>query len=252
MSTSIGEPGRLRPARQDNNMTLARTSARFGAASVAVAGLALALSATAAAHVTVRPDVDVSGSYAKLTFRVPNESDSAGTVGLRVELPADTPFRSVRVQPHAGWTAELTRERLTEPIEVGDFTLDEIVTAVTWTADDGVQIGPDEFDEFAISVGPLPEPGDYPLPAHQTYSDGEVVAWADEPDADRPAPTLIVAAAADGDGRGQGAAPDGHDDEGNTTTSGSDRLARGLGVGGLALGAIGLGVGGSILRRTRA
>jgi uncharacterized protein YcnI len=233
-------------------MTIARTLARLGAASVAVAGLALTLPATAAAHVTVRPDVDTSGSYTKLTFRVPNESDSAGTVGLRVELPADPPFRSVRVQPVAGWTAELTRERLAEPVAAGDFTLDEIVTAVTWTADDGVQIGPDEFDEFAISVGPLPEPGDYALPAHQFYSDGDVVAWADEPDADRPAPLLTVLAAADGDGHGQDTAPESHDDEGNTTTSGADRLARGLGVEGLALGAIGLGVGGSILRRTRA
>ena len=44
-------------------------------------------------------------------------------------------------------------------MEVDGFTLDEIVTAVTWTAEEGVQIGPDEFDEFAISVGPLPEPG---------------------------------------------------------------------------------------------
>src|SRR5690606_12270320 len=119
------------------------------------------------------------------------------TVGLRVELPRETPFRSIRVQPQPGWTAELTRERLPEPMEVDGFTLDEIVTAVTWTADEGVQIGPDEFDEFAISVGPLPEPGDYPLPAEQIYSDGEVVEWADKPDADLPAPVLTVVEGSD-------------------------------------------------------
>src|SRR5919106_5350513 len=88
----------------------------------------------------------------------------------------------------------LARERLPEPIDVGGFTLDEVVTAVTWTAEEGVQIGPDQFDEFAISVGPLPEPGDYPLPAEQIYSDGEVVAWADGPDRRPPAPALTAPA----------------------------------------------------------
>jgi hypothetical protein len=141
----------------------------------------------------------------------------------------------------------LARERLPEPIDVGGFTLDEVVTAVTWTAEEGVQIGPDQFDEFAISVGPLPEPGDYPLPAEQIYSDGEVVAWADGPDADLPAPVLTVA-----DDGADEQAGDGHDAAGNTTTNGSDALARGLGIGGLALGVIGLGVGEAILRRSRA
>lgn len=231
-------------------MTHTRTFARAGATAVAVAGLAIALPMTAAAHVTVRPDVDTSGSWAKLTFRVPNESDTAGTVSVRIDLPTDPPLRSVRVQPHSGWTAELTRERLAEPIEVDGYTLDEIVTAVTWTADDGEQIRPDEFDEFAISVGPLPEPGDYALPAEQVYSDGDVVAWAGGPDAERPAPVLTIV---DGPGDAhtdQAHAGDDHDTA--ATSSSTDGLARGLGIGGLALGVIGLGVGGSVLRRSRA
>ena len=124
------------------------------------AGLLLSIPATATAHVTVRADESGAGGFSKLTFRVPNESDSAGTVGVAATLPADTPFAFVSVKPHAGWTAEITRETPAEPVQVGDFTLDEIVTGVTWTADPGVQISPGEFDEFELSVGPLPaDPG---------------------------------------------------------------------------------------------
>jgi uncharacterized protein YcnI len=240
--------------------TLKRTTlTRLGLTAATTAVLMFALPAAASAHVTVRPDVDTAGSWAKLTFRVPNESDTAGTVELRVEIPTEAPFRSVRVQPHPGWTAEVTRDALPEPVEVGDFVLDEAVTAITWTADDGVAIGPDEFDEFAISVGPLPEPGDYPLPSVQIYDDGEAVAWADEPDADYPAPVLTVVDGGDDedDGHGHGgsdeqAADAVGDHAASDTGSNSDGVARGLAIGGLAVGAIGLGVGGTLLRRSRA
>lgn len=61
---------------------------------------------------------------------MPNESDTAGTVKLEVTLLAETPFAFVSVKPHAGWTAKLTRETLAEPVQVDDFTLDEIVTGL--------------------------------------------------------------------------------------------------------------------------
>lgn len=230
-------------------MTNTRTLARLGVTSAVAAGIMITTPLAASAHVTVRPDVAAEGAWSKLTFRVPNESDGAGTVELRVELPTDTPFRSVRVQPHPGWTAEIIREALPEPVEIGDFVLDEAVTAVTWVADDGVAIGPDEFDEFAISVGPLPAAGDYPLPATQIYDDGETVAWADAPDADHPAPMLSVTEGPEAEDDGHGV--DGASDT-DTDDEGSDGLARGLGIGGVALGAIGLGVGGNLWRRSRA
>ena len=61
------------------------------AAALGAAGLAL-LPATAGAHVTVHTDSTASGSFSALTFRVPNESDSASTVKLEVQLPKVTPF----------------------------------------------------------------------------------------------------------------------------------------------------------------
>ena len=75
-----------------------RAVGRAGLAVAAAAGLALALPLMASAQVTVHLDVDTSGSFAKLTVRVPNESETAGTVALRVQLPADPPL-AVRLGP---------------------------------------------------------------------------------------------------------------------------------------------------------
>lgn len=243
---------------------ITRTLARAGLAAGGALTLGLVLAGPASAHVTIRPDVDTAGSYAKITVRVPNESDTAGTVQVKLDLPADTPIPSVRVQPHAGWTAEVTRTQFPEPVQVGDRTLEEAVTSITWTAEPGVRIGPDEFDEFAVSVGPLPEAGTYLFPATQTYDDGEVVAWAEETveggeEPEHPAPVLEVVEApaedevetvadeqpaAGSDDDADAAAASGGDD--------SDDLARGIGIGGLVVGAAGLGIGAAALRRRNA
>lgn len=233
--------------------------ARVGLAVGGATVVALATAAAASAHVTIRPDVDTAGSWAKITVRVPNESDTAGTTKVRLGLPEDAPFASVRVQPHPGWTAELTTEQLPEPVDVGDYTLEEAVTSVTWTADKGVSIGPDQFDEFAIAVGPLPDPGTYLFPAVQTYDDGEVVRWDMEPadeEPEHPAPTLAVVDADDAEDTGH-TAEHGHDGESTDDTAsgdvdGSDGLARGVGIGGVLVGAAGLGIGAAALRRRRA
>ena len=50
------------------------------AASIVVAG-------TASAHVTVASQDAAPGGYGKMTFRVPNESDTASTIGLRIQIP---------------------------------------------------------------------------------------------------------------------------------------------------------------------
>ena len=89
-----------------------RTTLRSGAA------LTLALAATAApalpaaAHVRVIPEATASGGYAALTFRVPNESDTAATTKLVVTLPQDRPLATVSVRPVPGWTAKDTTAKL--------------------------------------------------------------------------------------------------------------------------------------------
>ena len=219
------------------------------------AALTLALAATAAtalpasAHVRVTPDATASGGYAALTFRVPNESDTASTTELVVTLPQDRPLATVSVRPVPAWTAKVTTAQLPEVVTANDLKLTEAPRTITWTADStAAGIAPGEYQEFAISAGPLPTPGELVLPARQTYSDGEVADWSDvaeeggdEPE--HPAPSFEVTEAQEG---GHHAAPE---DEGSEISS-SDTLARTLG--GLALVVALLGAGVAVVGRRKA
>ena len=160
------------------------------------AGAALVLPATSAfAHVTVNPREATQGGYAKLAFRVPNERDSASTTKLEVNFPADHPFASVSVRPQAGWTYTVDKTKLATPIKSHDDEITEAVTKITWT---GGVIKPHEFNEFEVSVGPLPSDADsITFKALQTYDNGEVVRWIEEgADPDKPAPVLKLTKAA--------------------------------------------------------
>jgi uncharacterized protein YcnI len=225
----------------------------------------LALTATAGvlgaapafAHVTAQPGTAVQGGYSVVSLRVPNESDTAGTVKLEVTLPADHPLSSVRTTPVPGWTVTMTKAAITPPVQVGERTVSEAVRTVTWTANPGTRIGPGEFLEFPLSLGPLPTGVDeIVLPAVQTYDDGDVVAW-DQPmnpdgsEPERPAPTLALTPAA-GDGHGHdAAAAAGTAVQQIQDADSTDDTARWLAGAGLLVGALGLGVGGGAVLRTR-
>jgi uncharacterized protein YcnI len=166
-----------------------------------VGGLTLALAAPAAAHVTVNPNTATAGGYAKVTFRVPNETDNTNTTKVEVNLPADQPVASVSLKPVQGWTAVAEKSKLATPIKSHDSEITEAVTKITWTADANSAIKPGQFQEFDVSLGPLPESGQMVFKALQTYSDGTIVRWIDEPttdgtEPDPPAPVLKLAAAA--------------------------------------------------------
>jgi uncharacterized protein YcnI len=187
---------------------------------LAVAG-ALALLVLAAppapAHVTVQPPEVEQGGFAKLTFRVPNESDTAATIELRVQLPQENPFTSVSVKPKQGWEVEVTPRQLDTPLDNHGEEVTEVASEITWS---GGRIEPGQFDEFEISVGRVPSDVDELFfPAIQTYDDGQVSSWIELPGADgeepeNPAPELtLVAAPADGDH---------HDGEGVTAISAVD------------------------------
>jgi uncharacterized protein YcnI len=209
---------------------------------LAIAGLSLLPAAPAAAHVRAAADNPTSGGFSAVTLRVPNESDSAGTVKLSVSLPTDRPFVYVSTKPLPGWTVSAPKEKLPKPYDLDGTTITEAVQTVTWTAEKGTRIGPGEYQEFAISVGPLPDPGTILLPATQTYSDGTVVAW-DEPtpasgeEPEHPAPTIEVAAAATGSDHHGGAASPSTEPAADTGGApGSDAVARTLGAVGLVAG----------------
>ena len=207
---------------------------RAGAIVAASALVVIGAASSASAHVTVSSPDAKPGGYAKLVFRVPTESDNTSTTKLVVSLSADHPFASVGAQPKDGWKVEKKEEKLPATVKVGDVTLTKAITTVTWTATAG-GIPPNDFDEFSLSVGKLPDTVDsLSFPAVQTYSDGEVVKWADvakdsaaEPE--HPAPTLKLAAAIT--------------PVAAVTTDSKDTVARWLGGGGLLVGLIGLAFG---------
>ncbi|MEU0151553.1 YcnI family copper-binding membrane protein [Micromonospora fulviviridis] len=180
----------------------ARSVARLVAATVAgVLAAATIGVGVASAHVTVNPREATQGGYAKLAFRVPNERDNASTTKLEVTLPADAPVASVSVRPMAGWTVQVDKAKLDKPIEMHGSQVTEAPSKITWTAQDQADaIKPGQFQEFEISAGPLPETDTMIFKALQTYSNGEVVRWIEEPSADgseveNPAPALKLAKA---------------------------------------------------------
>ena len=163
------------------------------AASVVLAGIA-------AAHVTVSSPDAVPGGFGKVTFRVPNESDTASTLGLRIQIPDEAAMASLRIQPLPGWTATTTTSDLAEPREAHGQEITSYISVVEFRAEDGVGIRPGEFQEFSLSGGPIPDAEALVFPTVQLYSDGSEAAWIepsvdgqDEPE--RPAPVLTLSAA---------------------------------------------------------
>jgi uncharacterized protein YcnI len=226
--------------------------------------LAFIAATPAAAHVTVQPGEAPKGGYAKLAFRVPNESETAGTVKLEVTFPLDSPVASLRTKPMAGWTAEVRKEKLPKPVKSGDAEITEGVRSVVWTAQPGVRIGPGEFDEFEVSGGPLPDNTDQlQLPATQTYDDGTVVSWNAPPpapgaeEAEHPAPLLKLVAATgeeDGDVHGGGTTNTPASQPAGSAmapTAGRDDTARWLGGAGLVVGALGVGLAAGAMLASR-
>jgi uncharacterized protein YcnI len=232
-------------------MSSARTSLRrVGLGGALAAAAVLTAAGAASAHVTVHPD-----SYAKgatdgaLTFRVPDESDTASTTKVQLFLPTDHPLLGVLVSPHDGWTAKVTDTKLRTPVKTDDGTITDAVSEITWT---GGKIGPGQYEDFDVAFGQLPgDTAQLTFKTLQTYSDGKVVRWIEEAakgddEPENPAPVLKLTAAATTSATASkssaSAAPQ---------ASASDSTARGLGVAGLVVGVLGLAAGAFAVVRSR-
>jgi uncharacterized protein YcnI len=218
-------------------ITLLRAGAVVALATVAVLGVA----APASAHVTVSAQSAVQGGYTKVTFRVPNEKDDASTVKLEVVLPDKQPIASVSVKPVQGWTVNPEKTKLPTPVKTDDGDVTEAITKITWTADPNTVIKAGQFQEFDVSLGPLPKVDQLVFKALQHYSDGEVVRWIEEPtpgnEPENPAPVLKLTKASDN--TDAAAAPPAT----VTKTGESSGTAVALGVAGLVAGLAGLVLG---------
>jgi uncharacterized protein YcnI len=163
-------------------------------------GFVLLGTASAWAHVTVdAPGATRGGGDQIITFRVPTESASASTTALKVQLPTDTPIASVLVQPITGWSFTETTVKLAKPIVTDDGDITDAVSEIDWKADTAsAYLAPEQFGEFTIIAGQLPDAPSLTFKAIQTYSDGSVVSWTDveapgsTADLDHPAPVLTL------------------------------------------------------------
>jgi len=68
-----------------------RALTRVGAVATVTLATALLGAGIAAAHVETEPGQATKGDESTITFRVPNEEDSAGVVKLEVSFPLDHP-----------------------------------------------------------------------------------------------------------------------------------------------------------------
>ncbi|MFL6116075.1 MAG: YcnI family protein [Catenulispora sp.] len=232
--------------------TMLTSGTRRTAILLSTAAVSLVAAATvASAHVTVNPNTAQQGAYAKVSFRVPNEEKDQSTTALEVDLPTDHPIASVSVKPVPGWTATATTSRLATPIKTDDGDVTQAVTKIVWT---GGKIDPGQFQEFDVSLGPLPKDTDrLVFKALQMYSDGNIVRWIDVPQAggaepDHPAPILHLTAAGAAGAAAASSAPTSAPSVALSATADaaqsaatSDTTARTLGILGLGVGVLGLG-----------
>jgi periplasmic copper chaperone A len=214
-------------------MSFPRAAQRALTGGAAVAAVIVALALPASAHVTVNPNTAEPGGYGAFDVRVPNEEAGADATKVQLYLPTDHPIASVSVQSTPGWTIDVTKGKLPQPIKTDDGEVTEAVTQITWS---GGKITPGQFQQFGISLGPLPTgtPKLY-FKALQTYTDKSgktsVVRWIDMPNGgaepDHPAPSITLTKAA---------APAAKTSDGSGT-------ATTLGVIGLVAGLLGLAAG---------
>ncbi|MDG4802555.1 YcnI family protein [Micromonospora sp. WMMD980] len=219
----------------------------------AAAATVLGLAGPASAHVTINPQEGTQGGYGRFAFRVPNESDSASTVKVEVNLPANAPVGSVSTMPVPGWTVAVEKRKVDPPVEVHGSQLTEAVSKLTFTAAQNGGVKPGEFQEFPVSMGPLPQADTMVFKVLQTYSDGNVSRWIEEPapgaeEPENPAPVLKLAAKGASSGASAPAATAAEDDDDDDADSGAATV---FGVAGLVAGLAGLVLGGLAFARTR-
>ena len=234
---------------------MSRTLLRAGTLLGTTALVALAGAAPAFAHVTANPSTIQKGGYGVVTFRVPDEDDTAGTIALTVSLPTDHPFSSVRTTPVAGWAVTTNEVALNPPLKDDDGNaITKTIGSVTWKANPGNKIPAGAVPRLPALARAVPGQRRRHPDAHQPdlrQREGRQLG--------RPAQRRRFRARAPGTvGR-----PDRGDQRRLTRrmsasaapadppSSSDDTTARWLGGAGVLVGALGLGFGGGALLRTR-
>ncbi|KAA9155640.1 DUF1775 domain-containing protein [Amycolatopsis acidicola] len=139
----------------------------------AFAGLLLA-PAPASAQVSIVPDQVDGGGTHTFAFRLADGKPGTATTRLELTFPPDPPVAYVKVDPVPGWTVTVTPRPLDPPVQAGDRTVSEVAASLVL---DGGSVRPGEFEQFLVTLGPLPGDGRLTFEAKQTFADGTVAQW---------------------------------------------------------------------------
>ena len=238
----------------------------------------------ASAHVSITEGEVTAGAYEVLTFGFAHGCGESPTTEIRIQIPESIPTPAPTI--NANWDVEKVMETLETPVEAGHgTTIDERVAEVVYTAKTPL---PDGFrDTFQLSVKIPDDAAGETLyfPTVQTCEAGET-RWIELPadgqssdDLESPAPSVEVLAAGAGDAHGadgatdaaaddvadgaddgaDDAANDGEDDgavaesasavtpDSTSSDDGTDPLTWVA----LAVGVVGVGIGGAALATSR-
>jgi uncharacterized protein YcnI len=157
--------------------------------------LALLAAAAAQAHVGLASPSAPAGSSFKATFQVGHGCGPSATRQVGVTLPVGV--IEARPMPKPGWSLEIQREKLAQPVARDGRTIAERVARITWTARTaGDALPSDQYDEFVL-MAQLPNVrGALAWPVAQVCDTGRI-DWAEVPrpgqlprDIKNPAPVL--------------------------------------------------------------
>ncbi len=126
----------------------------------------LTLPSLAFAHVSVKPASVGVGSFQTFIMGVPSEKEIP-TTEIKLLIPAGLEHVRPNVKP--GWTIDMVKS--------GEGH-DALVTEITWK---GGSIGGDFRDDFYFSAKVPPTEQQLAWKAYQTYADGSVVSWDQDP-----------------------------------------------------------------------
>ena len=133
-----------------------------------VSVMALVFSATASAHVVVNPKQVLTAERATFAVSVPNEHDTP-VVAVRLIIPEG--LTSVRPYAKQGWNIEVAKTGEGENVTA---------TEIKWISA-GANVPVDLKDDFLFGAKAPENATELKWKAYETYADGTVVAWEQEP-----------------------------------------------------------------------
>jgi uncharacterized protein YcnI len=167
----------------------------------------LALSAPAAAQVSIVPDRVAGGGTQTFAFRLANERADTKSTRLELVFPQNPPVAYVEVAPAQGWTVTVRPRPLDPPLQAGGKVISEVAGTLVF---EGGAVAPRQFEQFLVTMGPLPADGRLLFQATQTFANGAIAHWNETTSpapaitfgsGPAPAPGSAAAQPVQGDGR---------------------------------------------------